>query len=222
MKPTIPLEEIRIKHSPLRLLAVRSAWLSLLIVISTGCAFTRTKVDVRLSPTASKPLNRIPTAQLFIGQVEDTRPVKDKYVLTQKFNGYGQRTSGAYVANEPVSDIFKAGLLLALQDNGFIQTSNQSSLELRANIQDFDHTVVMGFWTATVSPKLTVRFELFDISKGFSVWRDTLVGRATMETAWGTGEFLVQTFSKASDDVFLQLMSDNTFREIISNRSIQH
>lgn len=197
----------------------RVAILFILGVVASGCAFTRTTVNVRLSPTAAKPLGQIPVAQLVVGQIEDTRPVGDKFVLTQKYNGYGQRTSGAYVTKEPVTDIFKQGLLNVLQSNGFTQAAtNLATLELKANIQDFDHDVITGFWTATVKPKLTVRFELFDKDTGASLWRDTLVGRATMETAWGASEFLVQTFDRVCDDIFLQLISDNSFRQLIINQ----
>lgn len=201
----------------LRRVTTTAIGLSVLVVLSTGCAFTRTTVAVQVSATASKPLDQSPTAKLVVGQVEDSRPVSDKLVLTQKYNGYGQRTSGAYIAKEPVADIFKQGLEKVLENNRFTKATNQTTLEITAKIQEFDHDVITGFWTATVKPKLSVRFELFDKSSGASVWHDTFVGRATLETAWGTGAFLVQTFDKACDDVYLQLISDNSFRALMVN-----
>ena len=181
--------------------------------LATGCAFSRTKVNVQFDPKISNPLGQNATAQLTVGEIRDSRPVTDPLVLSQKYNGYGQRTSGAYVAQEPVADIFKQGLQKVLDASGFTKSTQQRGLELKANIQEFDHDVIVGFWKATVKPKLTVRFELLDKQTGGSVWRDTYVGRDSLETTWGTGEFLVQTFNRAAEDVVRQLIADASFRK---------
>jgi hypothetical protein len=127
--------------------------------------------------------------------------------------------SGAYVTQEPVADIFKAGLLSCLKTNGFLVASNDSPYALDADIQDFDHDVINGLWKTTVKPKLTVRFELVDKTSGISVWRDTFTGRDTMETAWGGEQFLVDTFDRAANDVVRQLISDKTFRSYFTGKS---
>jgi hypothetical protein len=171
---------------------------------------------VQLTPTASSPLGKAPTAELLVGEVKDTRPVKDGFVISQKYNGYGQRTSGAYVAQEPVAQIFKQSLFTVLEKNGFITSGPTNQLELKADIQEFSHDIMAGFLKATVQPKLIVRFELVDKDSGRTLWHDTLIGRETLQTAWGTGSFLVETFNKAADDVFKQLISDSTFRNCIS------
>jgi hypothetical protein len=181
-----------------------------LAIMPTGCAFTRTTVAVNFNPAVNCPTGPTVT-YLSSVTVVDTRPVEDKFVLTHKFDGYGNRTSGAYVTQQPVADIFQRGLAQALQANGFVQSTNQFRFELRADIQEFDNDVIMGLWQATVKPKLTVRFELMD-TNGVSIWRDTMIGRATLETPWGAGEFIVKTFNAAAENAILQLLSDNAFR----------
>ncbi len=174
---------------------------------------------MQLTPTASSPLDKTPAVELRVGEVKDTRPVKDGFVLSQKYNGYGQRTSGAYVAQEPVAQIFKQSLFSVLEKNGFITTGATNRLELRADIQEFSHDIMAGFLKATVQPKLIVRFELVETDSGRSVWHDTLIGRETLQTSWGTGAFLVETFNKAADDIFKQLISNTNFRNCISANS---
>ncbi|HEU5124720.1 MAG TPA: hypothetical protein VFW05_11725 [Verrucomicrobiae bacterium] len=208
MKSWFPL--LRVSHI---------AVLSLLCFSGIGCAFTRTRVNVQLTPTASSPLDKTPAVELRVGEVKDTRPVKDGFVLSQKYNGYGQRTSGAYVAQEPVAQIFKQSLFSVLEKNGFITTGATNRLELRADIQEFSHDIMAGFLKATVQPKLIVRFELVETDSGRSVWHDTLIGRETLQTSWGTGAFLVETFNKAADDIFKQLISNTNFRNCISANS---
>jgi hypothetical protein len=200
-------------HSRLILLPIGIVLLS---ILTSGCAFTRTTVAVNYSSTVFRPLGEPPASRLIVGEVGDTRTVSDKYVLCQKYNGYGQRCSGAYVAREPVANIYRNGLIEALEKNGFMQTNAAlGDFILRADIQDFDHDVIVGFWTATVKPKLTVRFELVDAKTGISVWHDTLIGKDSLETAWGTGQFLVQTFNRAADSTISQLISDSTFRNYV-------
>ena len=182
-----------------------------LAIFSTGCAFTRTKVAINFNPAVDSPVGPKSVAYLSVGDIKDTRPVEDKYVLTHKFDGYGNQTSGAFVTEQPVAEVFKQGLIEALQTNGFARAESQKHLELRANIQEFDNRVIAGFLEATVKPELTVRFELLD-DNGTVVWRDTMIGRSTLQTPWGNGEFIVKTFNAAAEDAIRQLLADDSFR----------
>lgn len=182
-----------------------------LAILSTGCAFTRTTVAINFKPVVDSPVGPKSVAYLSVGDIKDTRPVEDKYVLTHKFDGYGDQTSGAFVTEQPVAEVFKQGLIEALQTNGFARTASPTHFELRANIQQFDNRVISGFLEATVKPELTVRFELLDGS-GTVVWRDTMIGRSTLQTPWGNGEFIVKTFNAAAEDAIRQLLADDSFR----------
>src|SRR5215469_14603841 len=130
-----------------------------LAIFSTGCAFTRTKVAINFNPAVDSPVGPKSVAYLSVGDIKDTRPVEDKYVLTHKFDGYGNQTSGAFVTEQPVAEVFKQGLIEALQTNGFAREATKTHFELRANIQEFDNRDIVGFWEATVKPELTVRCE---------------------------------------------------------------
>ena len=183
---------------------------SLVCIVASGCAFTRTETKISFSPSVSLPLKAERKAALEVAEVKDSRPVKDKSVVIHKQNAYGT-TTGAYVSRTPVSEILRNGLIEAFKFNGFVGNT-ASNYELRVDLQEFGFDSIAGFWTATVKSKLVARFELVEKSSGDPKWHDTLIGRHTGKTAWGTKEFLADMFSKTADDLVKQLVEDKTFR----------
>lgn len=179
--------------------------------VLTGCAFTKTPSQVTFAPGLSAPL-RDAKAALRLAEVKDSRAISDNRVLVQKRNAYG-KTTGAYVAQMPVADLFRDGLHSAFQTNAFRVAKENNAYDLKADIQEFDYDIIGGFWTATVNPKFQVRFELFETSTGNSVWRDTMTGRSQHKTAWGDAAFVARTFSTTADDVVRQLIADKSFRK---------
>ena len=93
---------------------------SLLSLVFAGCAFTRTETKVDFAPQITSPLTAsAPDAGLTVGHMKDTRSVKDERVIMHKKNGYGQTTTGAYVADRPISEILQGGVVSALRENRF-------------------------------------------------------------------------------------------------------
>ncbi len=181
--------------------------------VLTGCAFSRTPVQVNLAPWVDQPLKVGLKASLEVGEVRDSRLVTDQFVLFQKANGYGP-TDGAYITDKPVAEIFRNGLAATLRQNGFM-TTNGTSYELRGNIQSFGCGVIQRAFSASMAKSwLTVRFELVDKSTGLPVWHDTYDGQDTEQGPSGfeEGTFIATVFSKVSEDVIRQLVSDRAFR----------
>jgi uncharacterized lipoprotein YajG len=181
----------------------------------TGCAFSRTPVKLSFSPSVTQPLSVARKGSLEIGEVKDTRLVSDPLVLMQKANQYGP-TSGAYVAAVPVATIFRDGLKMALEQNGFVGT-NAVHYELRAELQNFGIGVIQNgvFSAVTAKPWLEVRFELVDKANGQPVWHDTYTGQVTESFSSWTGEdgeFIAKVFPEVSQEVVKQLLSDRSFR----------
>ena len=176
----------------------------------TGCAWTRTPVEMSLAPKVNQPVKQPEKATLTVAPVKDTRPVKDGLVLMQKQNEYGN-TTGAYVTTNPVAEIFGDGLEATLKQNGF-ESANGMPYVLESTIQGFDYQTIAGFWQATFIPKVTVRFELVNQTNQLPVWHDTFIGQDRAQTPIGTGQFVADSFSRACDDVIQQLVSDPEFR----------
>jgi hypothetical protein len=184
-------------------------------VLITGCAFTRTPVKVEFSPSVAQSLNAVHQGSLEVGEVKDSRTVTDPLVLLHKANEYGA-TSGAYVTEVPVGDIFREGLEKALKQNGFVGNTAEHYV-LRSDLQGFGFGVIQtGLFTApTAKPWLEVRFELDNKATGQPVWHDTYTGKVTdVLSAWNgaDGERIASFFSLAATDAVKQLIADKAFR----------
>jgi hypothetical protein len=168
-----------------------------------------------MRPNVEKPLTSASEKTLKVAPVEDTRTVTDKKVAFQKVNGYGAKTSGAYVADRPIADIFHDALVSALQSNRFPVNDNASgSLRLNTTIEDFDFAVLTGFWAATVEPKFRVKFSVIEESSNKVLWKENYTGKVQRKTAWGTASFAAEIFSAAAEDAIRQLIEDKTFRAL--------
>ena len=191
------------------------AW-PLIALAVTGCAFSRTTTPINYSPRYSQPLAAGDRNALAVGAFRDSRPVSDDKVLLHKANQYGT-TSGAYVAERPVADLLRDGVIEALKKNEFT-LSTSPKYELRGDLQEFGINSIAGLWTATVKPRMQVRFELVEKASGNPVWRDTYIGRGDIETAWGTAETVAKLFNLGTEDIIRQLVSDPSFRKFCQNQ----
>jgi hypothetical protein len=141
--------------------------------------------------------------------------VTDAMVLLQKANAYGT-TSGAYVTETAVADVFREGLKRALEQNDFTGT-NAVHYELHTDLRGFGVGGIQNgpFSSITVKPWMDVRFELDNKETGQPVWHDTFTGQTTDQaSAWnGPGaDDIAKYFSAAATDVVKQLLADKTFR----------
>jgi uncharacterized lipoprotein YajG len=191
------------------LLAIFSA------LLFTGCAWTNSSLPITISPTVNQPLTGTPKGSLKIAPVKDERTVSDKAVVMQKVNGYGQRTSGAYVAQKPVAEIFRDALVAALQENKF-PVSENGTMVLQATIEDVDFQVLEGFWTATVEPRFRVKFAVIEEQSNKVAWKEGFAGKVQRKTAWGTATFVGEIVSAAAEDAIRQLVEDPTFRAVFA------
>jgi len=182
----------------------------LLAGLLSGCAWTQTPVQMSLAPRVNQPVRKPLKAALEVAPVKDTRPVDNPSVLIQKQNAYG-KTTGAYVTPKPVAEIFRDGLETALKQNGF-ETTNGTPYVLESTIQGYDYDTIAGFWQGTFIAKVTVRFELMNQTNDMPVWHDTYIGQDRAQAAIGTGQFVSDSFTRASDEVIRQLVADPTFR----------
>jgi hypothetical protein len=188
--------------------------LILLCFFATGCAFTRTETKLNLTGTVNAPLKSNPKAGLELGEITDARSDSEKFVLAHKQNDYG-KTTGAYVAKEPVADILRNGLSAALARNGFF--TKPVGYRLTGNLESVEFTALTGILKSTVESKFTARFELIETNSGRVAWHDTYSGRAKDETAWGTSALVGEVSSRAAEDLISKLLVDRGFRELFES-----
>lgn len=172
-------------------------------------------MKLSFSPIVKQPLKAEHKGAIEVGEVKDSRLVSDPLVLMHKANQYGP-TSGAYVTEVPVATIFRDGLKLALEQNGFTAT-NAVNYELHAELQNFGIGSIQNGLFSDITSKswLEVRFELVERSTGQPVWHDTFTGKFTEPLSQWTGadgKFIAKVFSEVSQEVVKRLISDKSFR----------
>ena len=186
-------------------------------VLFSGCAFSKTPVKIVLSPKATQPLSSAKAA-IQVGEVKDDRTKSDPRAVWQKANAHGT-TSGAFVADRPVSELFREAIEAALRANSFNVIASETSYELKTQIMDLRvDGLQTGMLSSTVVSKLSVRFELFDKATGNSVWRDTLVGKTEDKPGWGGTAFVEKNFKAVAEDVLNLLVADRTFRKFFEQK----
>jgi hypothetical protein len=199
-------------HPMTRVLVIRWLRCILLAGLMTGCVFMRKPVSLTLAPQVNQPLPSGPKASLALGDFKDTRLVTDGFVLVQDENAYGP-TEGAFVTEKPVAEIFRDGVRMALEQDGFWIT-NAARYELRGNLQSSGITVVQGIvFNREIKFWLTTRFDLVDSATGLTVWHDTYTGQNTATNlTWERKEFIVPACSNMLVNTINQLVSDRVFR----------
>jgi hypothetical protein len=181
----------------------------LLTMLSSGCALTQTVKQVDYAPKVDKAaVAGLAGHSVRIGSFTDNRAVENPAILFHKRNAYNNTMSGAYLAQKPLVEYVKDGVVASLKDAGTL--SDTDGLVLTASLEDFDEEVQMGFWKSKMSTKMTVKFALRDGSR--QVWNDTIIGKALIDK----GDFVTQAVTLSTDDVVRQLMNNDQFKQAIS------
>jgi len=118
--------------------------LSLIGLLLTGCAFSRTQTRVVVAPVKEESLKSGMKARVQIGEITDVRS-EEKHVLMHKRNAYGT-TSAAYVTEQSVADLLRAALYESLEISGFL--SSEAPYKLNGKIENFEMDRAAGFWKA--------------------------------------------------------------------------
>ena len=190
-------------------MGMKVALVLLLAVVGSGCALTQTVKNVDYVPTVDKQaVSRIGGQPVRIGTFADNRGVENPALLFNKKNMYNNTMSGAYLAQRPLVDYVKDGVVASLREARVL--SEADGMVLQATLEDFDEEVLMGFWSSKLRTKMTVRFSLSNGAQ--QVWNDTIVGRALIEK----GEFVTQAVTMTTDDVVKQLVNNPQFAAALS------
>ena len=184
-----------------------------LALVLSGCAWTKTPVNITLTPGINQLLDASAKSTLRIGEIKDERFASDPRVVWQKANAYG-KTTGAYVAQVPMAELLREALEKALLRNEFKVATNGAVYELGMRIQESrQETIQMGLISSKATVALSVRFELLEAATGKSVWRDTFIGRSEDKLGMSVVAFVERNFKAAAEDVLRQLIVDKSFRQ---------
>jgi len=147
---------------------------SLLAVATSGCAFTKTPVnlDFHPHPTAEKvSVDKV----LVVQPLQDQRGI-DSRVLSYKATGYGTKTTGAFVTEKPLADIVTDAVRDTLKELNYKTDAGQGDLILSGELLRLDSTVLMGFWSGEMDCTIQVNLRLTDGKSGKPIWNELFTG----------------------------------------------
>ncbi|MEM6512848.1 MAG: hypothetical protein AAF660_07540 [Pseudomonadota bacterium] len=185
---------------------------------TSGCAFSIHESPVNYSYSGQLvPAGDAVTRGIVVGTVEDNRTVDRPDIISHLVNGYGQTTSGGYVAEAPIGDIVKDGVQEALDAAGY--SSRPELLTMNMTLEDYKYDAVSGFWNVkNITAQMTVALRME--SDGVLVAQNTVIGKVKLETeelkGKPTKELIVDLFSGALDDTVTKIME---IVEIEANRT---
>ena len=179
-----------------------------IVWVVSGCAFsmheTSLNYEYQNHSSTSKP-DHI-TDGIYVSNVMDERTVDSPNIISHLVNGYGQTTSGGYVAEEEIAEIVKTGITQALKSAGYKNTDN---IELEATIHDYEYDGVAGWWSVKkVTSKLDISVTLK--RNGENISKNTVIGKSTLLAKDMKGkkekELIVTLFNNALDDSLSQIV----------------
>jgi uncharacterized lipoprotein YajG len=160
---------------------VLSALVLLAASLLSGCAMTLNpvKVNYKFNPALGGYEKAKSQQGVQVAKVVDARTASDPKFLFAKTNLNGDRTTGGYLAEEPVADIVARALREGLAAAGF-GAGEQAAYEISARIEELDYAVKMGFWKGEMTGKLTVKVFLHDTASRELVANETFNVRAKL------------------------------------------
>lgn len=102
----------------------------------TGCAFTRTELDVVYNQEKAKkgPLSSVKPLNVDIGEFVDKRPETDQ--IGYKRNEFGSKTADI-VSKKPVTQIIRDALIAEFQKNGHLISNTNKDIAITGEVTAF-------------------------------------------------------------------------------------
>ena len=158
----------------------KGLFVSAALLILTGCAMTQTEIPINYTPP-SVPVDAKLTTQAISIQVNDFRDVResadgDTKMIQHKTNGYGFKTSGAYMAQEPVALVVQKGFQEGLMQLGYKVNGDSPQFLLEGMLQSMHFDFLQGWASVTVKANMNVYLKLVNAQTKQVVWEDLVAG----------------------------------------------
>lgn len=185
--------------------------LSVSLTSLTSCALSNSvqKINYQSNLKIDNKLTSSKVVQ--IEPMKDTRGYQDNKVIFYKKNMYNQTMSGAYMAEQPVSEILTDAIKKGLKEKNVNLSSDNKSFTLKSELQKMDYEAISGFSTVQLIPQITVKFQLID-NEGKVVWTDLFTGKANTK-----GAKFEKFLPPAIDNLVDQLINSQDFLNNIKN-----
>jgi hypothetical protein len=87
-----------------------------------------------------------------------------------------------------VCEILREGLIDALRETNYNVVDEDGFYILHGEMIEFDYDEVAGWTSATVLPKMTVKFVLINSKTGELIWKEAIFGKGKVKTSYEMGQ----------------------------------
>jgi len=182
---------------------------ALLLFNLTGCAFSSGVVKLDYQAPVDLPHGQ---GDVTVGKIVDERG-QEPDLLMHKINGYGQKTSGAYLAEKPVAEIIEDSVREALSSAGYRVDDQNAPRLIKGRLMSLDFEPITSVFTATLNAKLMVEFTVTDQQTQQNIWKEIVTGLGSQKSGSAFGEdYIRPAFKQAMDDLLRKLVSSDSFK----------
>ena len=181
-----------------------------------GCAFGASQVQLnyKLEPMDITQYRSKGTATIQIVEVKDGRGVDDPSVIVHKKNGYGQSTSGTYVAEKPIAEIVTGAVVEALEQLNY-KISPDGKFKLSGRINSVDRKDFPGLLDDSIQLSLDIALQI-TTHGGDPVWSENFIGNGKVISSLAGGDVLREEFDDTLTRVVRQLQNSPTLYKALN------
>ena len=181
-----------------------------------GCAFGASQVQLnyKLEPMDITQYRSKGTATIQIVEVKDGRGVDDPSVIVHKKNGYGQSTSGTYVAEKPIAEIVTGAVVEALEQLNY-KISPDGKFKLSGRINSVGRKDFPGLLDDSIQLSLDIALQI-TTHGGDPVWSENFIGNGKVISSLAGGDVLREEFDDTLTRVVRQLQNSPTLYKALN------
>ncbi|MFP8875962.1 MAG: hypothetical protein VCB99_03415 [Myxococcota bacterium] len=194
----------------------KSVILTAIAGVLGGCAFGASQVQLnyKLEPMDITQYRSKGTATIQIVEVKDGRGVDDPSVIVHKKNGYGQTTSGTYVAEKPIAEIVTGAVVEALEQLNY-KVSPDGKFKLSGRINSVGRKDFPGLLDDSIQLSLDIGFQI-TTHRGDPVWSENFIGNGKVISSLAGGDVLREEFDDTLTRVVRQLQNSPTLYKALN------
>lgn len=193
---------------------------SLILIASAGvlggCAFGASQVQLNyeLAPTDTTQYRSKDAVTLQIVQLTDGRGVENPSVIVHKRNGYGQTTSGTYVAAKPIAEVVTSAVVEALDQLNY-KVSPEGKFKLSGRINSIGRKDFPGLIDDSIQLSIALTLQI-TTHGGDPVWSEDFIGNGKMISSLAGGAVIRQEFNDTLTRVVRQLQNSPTLYKALN------
>lgn len=194
----------------------KSVILTAIAGVLGGCAFGASQVQLnyKLEPMDITQYRSKGTATIQIVEVKDGRGVDDPSVIVHKKNGYGQTTSGTYVAEKPIAEIVTGAVVEALEQLNY-KVSPDGKFKLSGRINSVGRKDFPGLLDDSIQLSLDIGLQI-TTHRGDPVWSENFIGNGKVISSLAGGDVLREEFDDTLTRVVRQLQNSPTLYKALN------